>query len=82
MPTKTCPNCKSQIHEDALICPYCNTHFDASQVASNRKARRTAILGLLGVIAIVGGISDGKIFLIIIGILLLGLFWFVATKTK
>lgn len=81
MPTKTCPNCKMQIHEDAFICPHCNTHFDATQVESNRKARRNAIPFVLGVIAIIGGISEGKIFLIIIGVLLLGLFWLLASRT-
>lgn len=80
MPTQTCPNCKSHIHEDALICPFCNTHFDAAQVARQRKIRRATIPCILGLIGIVGGIKEGRIILILIGVLLMALWWFLLIR--
>ena len=51
--TLPCPNCGTEVYEDAPACPVCGEYVTRSRVATAGMPRWFATLGLVGVVIVV-----------------------------
>lgn len=55
--TVECPSCGRDVYEDAFACPHCDEYITHGASAWNGKPAWWAILGLLGIIAVIFALS-------------------------
>jgi hypothetical protein len=55
--TVECSNCGHDVYEDAVQCPICNEYITQGQSAWEGKPAWWAILGLLGIVAVIFALS-------------------------